>query len=135
MRLGDWVGENLETAADESTIPQCDLQLVSPSLPLEERAGERRHPSKDERQCPWPRVTNPSPCPSPDETFSASGRVRGGVLEDLHGLLDRGLVDLDLLEAALAAGFGSYAQFYRVFVAQRGTTPASYLRARASRQK
>lgn len=41
----------------------------------------------------------------------------------------------NLLEAALAAGFGSYAQFYRVFVAQRGTTPAGYLRSRASRQK
>ena len=41
----------------------------------------------------------------------------------------------NLLEAALAAGFGSYAQFYRVFVAQRGTTPASYLRSRASRRK
>ena len=41
----------------------------------------------------------------------------------------------NLLEAALAAGFGSYSQFYRVFVAQRGTTPGGYLRARGSRQK
>jgi AraC-like DNA-binding protein len=30
-------------------------------------------------------------------------------------------------EAALAAGFGSYAQFHRVFHAQRGTTPRAYL--------
>jgi len=31
-----------------------------------------------------------------------------------------------LLAAALAAGFGSYSQFYRAFVAARGTTPSRY---------
>lgn len=41
----------------------------------------------------------------------------------------------NLLEAALAAGFGSYAQFHRVFSALRGTTPGSFLRARAVRLK
>ncbi|HSS38745.1 MAG TPA: AraC family transcriptional regulator [Polyangia bacterium] len=35
-----------------------------------------------------------------------------------------------LLEAALAAGFGSYAQFHRVFRAQRHLTPREYLRRR-----
>jgi len=35
----------------------------------------------------------------------------------------------NLLEAALAAGFGSYAQFHRVFVAERGSPPRQYLRA------
>ncbi|HXU64750.1 MAG TPA: helix-turn-helix domain-containing protein, partial [Polyangia bacterium] len=35
-----------------------------------------------------------------------------------------------LLEAALAAGFGSYAQFHRVFRAQRHVTPREYLRRR-----
>jgi methylphosphotriester-DNA--protein-cysteine methyltransferase len=37
-----------------------------------------------------------------------------------------------LLEAALAAGFGSYAQFHRVFRAQRQVTPREYLRRRRS---
>jgi len=37
-----------------------------------------------------------------------------------------------LLEAALAAGFGSYAQFHRVFRAQRHVTPREYLRRRRS---
>ena len=54
-------------------------------------------------------------------------------LERFTRLLDKG--GGNLLEAALAAGFGSYAQFYRVFVAQRGTTPAGYLRSRGSRRK
>ena len=30
-------------------------------------------------------------------------------------------------DAARAAGFGSYAQFHRVFQALRGTTPRAYL--------
>ncbi len=34
----------------------------------------------------------------------------------------------NLLEAALAAGFGSYAQFNRVFTAERGVPPTKYLR-------
>jgi AraC-like DNA-binding protein len=38
----------------------------------------------------------------------------------------------NLLEAALAAGFGSYAQFHRVFRALRGTTPREYVRRRSS---
>jgi AraC-like DNA-binding protein len=41
----------------------------------------------------------------------------------------------NLLQAALAAGFGSYAQFHRVFSALRGTTPGKFLRSRPSRQK
>jgi AraC-like DNA-binding protein len=49
--------------------------------------------------------------------------------------LDRFAVLVDgggdnLLAAALAAGFGSYAQFHRVFRALRGTTPREYLRRR-----
>ena len=40
-------------------------------------------------------------------------------------LLDRGRTNL--LEAALAAGFGSYAQFHRVFRALRHMTPRDYL--------
>jgi len=43
-------------------------------------------------------------------------------------LLDRGRTNL--LEAALAAGFGSYAQFHRVFRALRHMTPRVYLRRR-----
>ena len=41
-------------------------------------------------------------------------------------LVDRG--GTNLLEAALTAGFGSYAQFHRVFRALRRTTPREYLR-------
>jgi AraC-like DNA-binding protein len=43
-------------------------------------------------------------------------------------LLDRGRTNL--LEAALAAGFGSYAQFHRVFRALRHMTPREYLHNR-----
>jgi len=43
-------------------------------------------------------------------------------------LLDRGRTNL--LEAALAAGFGSYAQFHRVFRALRHMTPREYLHTR-----
>ncbi len=54
--------------------------------------------------------------------------------------LERFLVLLDqrganLLQAALEAGFGSYAQFHRVFCAERGMTPGKFLRSRAGRQK
>jgi transcriptional regulator GlxA family with amidase domain len=44
-------------------------------------------------------------------------------------LLDEG--SHNLLEAALAAGFGSYAQFHRVFRALRRVSPREYLRLRA----
>ena len=44
-------------------------------------------------------------------------------------LLDRGRTNL--LEAALAAGFGSYAQFHRVFRALRHMTPREYLHSRS----
>jgi AraC-like DNA-binding protein len=44
-------------------------------------------------------------------------------------LLDRGRTNL--LEAALAAGFGSYAQFHRVFRALRHMTPREYLQSRS----
>ena len=36
----------------------------------------------------------------------------------------------NLLEAALSAGFGSYAQFHRVFRTWRSTTPREYLQER-----
>jgi transcriptional regulator GlxA family with amidase domain len=44
-------------------------------------------------------------------------------------LLDTG--ERNLLQAALAAGFGSYAQFHRVFRAFRHLTPRDYLRRQA----
>jgi AraC-like DNA-binding protein len=44
-------------------------------------------------------------------------------------LLDTG--EHNLLQAALAAGFGSYAQFHRVFRAFRHLTPRDYLRRQA----
>jgi AraC-like DNA-binding protein len=44
-------------------------------------------------------------------------------------LLDRGRTNL--LEAAMAAGFGSYAQFHRVFRAMRHAAPREYLRHKA----
>jgi AraC-like DNA-binding protein len=50
------------------------------------------------------------------------------LLDGFDRLLARGGVNL--LEAALAAGFGSYAQFHRVFRAFRGMTPRAYLRRR-----
>jgi AraC-like DNA-binding protein len=49
-------------------------------------------------------------------------------LERFQVLLDAG--GENLLAAALAAGFGSYAQFHRVFRALRGNTPRAYLRER-----
>jgi len=45
-------------------------------------------------------------------------------LDRFLGLVDKG--GTNLLEAALAAGFGSYAQFHRVFRTLRGTTPRAY---------
>lgn len=38
----------------------------------------------------------------------------------------------NLLEAALASGFGSYAQFHRVFVAERGAPPTRYLKSKGT---
>lgn len=52
-------------------------------------------------------------------------RVR---LDRFDALLGKG--GLSLLEAALAAGFGSYAQFHRVFRRLRGATPREYVRGR-----
>jgi AraC-like DNA-binding protein len=49
-------------------------------------------------------------------------------LERFRALVDSG--DESLLDAALDAGFGSYAQFHRVFRALRGTTPGAYVRKR-----
>ena len=49
-------------------------------------------------------------------------------LDRFTTLLDAGR--RGLLEAALAAGFGSYAQFHRVFRAFRHATPRDYLRLR-----
>ena len=49
-------------------------------------------------------------------------------LERFSVLLDKS--GENLLAAALEAGFGSYAQFHRVFVALRGSTPGKYLRSR-----
>lgn len=54
-------------------------------------------------------------------------------LERFSGLLDQN--GDNLLAAALSAGFGSYAQFHRVFVALKGTTPGKFIRERARRQK
>jgi AraC-like DNA-binding protein len=56
-------------------------------------------------------------------------------LERFQNLLDAG--GDNLLSAALAAGFGSYAQFHRVFREMNGSTPRAYLdeRARASRTR
>jgi AraC-like DNA-binding protein len=54
-------------------------------------------------------------------------------LERFSTLLDQS--GDNLLEAALRAGFGSYAQFHRVFLALRGTTPGKFLRSRVTRQK
>jgi len=48
-------------------------------------------------------------------------------LERFSVLMDQGRTNL--LGAALAAGFGSYAQFHRVFRALRKTSPRNYLRA------
>ena len=53
-------------------------------------------------------------------------------LERFHALLDE--AGTNLLDAALAAGFGSYAQFHRVFSVQLGTTPGRFLRMRSARQ-
>ncbi|HVV48092.1 MAG TPA: helix-turn-helix domain-containing protein [Polyangia bacterium] len=47
-------------------------------------------------------------------------------LERFEAIVDRG--PRSLLDAALEAGFGSYAQFHRVFRAQLHTTPSAYLR-------
>ena len=41
--------------------------------------------------------------------------------------------DIGLTTAALAAGFGSYTQFYRVFVAARGVSPRRYYREQTGR--
>jgi AraC-like DNA-binding protein len=49
-------------------------------------------------------------------------------LDRFMTLVDRG--DSNLLEAALAAGFGSYAQFHRVFRALRRKTPREVLHRR-----
>jgi AraC-like DNA-binding protein len=54
-------------------------------------------------------------------------------LERFLSLLDQ--KGENLLEAALAAGFGSYTQFHRVFSAERGMTPGKFLRSRAARHK
>jgi AraC-like DNA-binding protein len=52
-------------------------------------------------------------------------------LERFVGIMERG--GHSMLEAAREAGFGSYAQFHRVFQALRGRTPRAYLgRGRAA---
>ena len=45
-------------------------------------------------------------------------------LERFLKIMDAG--DSNMHDAALAAGFGSYAQFHRVFQSLRGTTPRAY---------
>jgi len=47
-------------------------------------------------------------------------------LERFVAMMDRGCTNL--LEAALDSGFGSYAQFHRVFRARLQATPREYLR-------
>lgn len=49
-------------------------------------------------------------------------------LERFSVLLDKSANNM--LSAAMQAGFGSYAQFHRVFVAVRGSSPREYLRSR-----
>jgi transcriptional regulator GlxA family with amidase domain len=51
-------------------------------------------------------------------------------LERFSVLVDAG--GDNLLNAALEAGFGSYAQFHRTFRAIRGISPREYLRRRGS---
>ena len=51
-------------------------------------------------------------------------------LERFSVLVDQG--GTNLMGAALAAGFGSYAQFHRVFRSLRKGTPREYMRSRAS---
>ncbi len=50
-------------------------------------------------------------------------------LERFDVLVDQG--GDNLFDAALAAGFGSYSQFHRVFRAKRGVTPKQYLKAQS----
>ena len=45
-------------------------------------------------------------------------------LERFVKIMDAG--GSNMLDAALAAGFGSYAQFHRVFQSLRGTTPRAF---------
>lgn len=52
-------------------------------------------------------------------------------LERFAALTETGCTNL--LDASLAAGFGSYAQFHRVFSALRGQSPRAYLAARGIR--
>src|SRR5262249_13675183 len=52
-------------------------------------------------------------------------------LERFQAIVDGG--SDKLREAALAAGFGSYAQFHRVFLAVHGTSPRAYLGSRRGR--
>jgi transcriptional regulator GlxA family with amidase domain len=49
-------------------------------------------------------------------------------LERFQVLVDAG--EANLLEAARASGFGSYAQFHRVFRTVYGAAPREYLRGR-----
>lgn len=48
-------------------------------------------------------------------------------LLDVYGAGDR----MSILDAAITAGFGSYAQFYRVFCQLTGSNPSSYLHRRS----
>ena len=54
-------------------------------------------------------------------------------LERFVKLMDAGRSSMH--EAARAAGFGSYAQFHRVFHSLRGSTPRAYLRTSGGRRK
>jgi AraC-like DNA-binding protein len=51
-------------------------------------------------------------------------------LERFMQMMESGATNM--LEAALAAGFGSYAQFHRVFHAMRGKSPRAYLGTRTA---
>lgn len=51
-------------------------------------------------------------------------------LDRFFAIVQRAGASGNLLDAALQAGFGSYAQFHRVFRALCGTTPREYLRSR-----
>ena len=75
----------------------------------------------------------PQPQPAGARVQGGDGDVAGRIPQppaagSLPVLVDRG--GTNLLEAALTAGFGSYAQFHRVFRALRKMTPSEYLQSR-----
>lgn len=79
------------------------------------------------RRVDWPIILGPK-VPIPHVLERAAGGNLTALLAAFDVLLDKGRTNL--LDAALASGFGSYAQFHRVFRAQRRMTPREYLQGR-----